>query len=66
MASREEVKFEIKESIIKELHGLCDDIMSARTEYSPKPIDMANRVISANCLNAATIKSILNEISGGC
>jgi len=66
MSPNEEKRFQVKESIIKELHGLCDDILSAKTEYSPKPLDMANRVISSNCLNAATIKSILNEIDGGC
>ena len=62
MADMNEMRYEIKESIIKEIYNLCCDIISTKVDYRKNQLDMANTVISSNSLNASTIKSIFDEI----
>ena len=58
----QEVRYGVKESVIKELYTLCSEIAGPKTAYKESQLSMANDVIADNNLNAQTIRSILDKI----
>lgn len=58
----EEVSFYMKESVLKELKCLCNEILDSKVKYNKNQLEMANNVISQNRLNLILIKNILDKI----